>query len=153
MLLCTKGSSPPIVPKWFYLSAFKSMNHPVPEFDPFTLIGTLSLGNTVWPESSWIFVEFMNWISGISIKSLCPAFIYPSCKNQWLPKDSMMIGVIEIIVMMTIEAVIKRHIVDIERKDISRFAFEWRLETFLKFGIILKIINFWSDHNLKSQNW
>jgi hypothetical protein len=54
----------------------------------------------------------------------------------------MMIGVIEMIVMMTIEAVIKRHIVDIERKDISRFPFEWRLDTFLKLGIISKLINF-----------
>jgi hypothetical protein len=54
----------------------------------------------------------------------------------------MIIGVMEMMVMMTIEAVIKRHIVDIERKDISLFPFECRLDTFLMFGIISKLINF-----------
>ncbi len=51
----------------------------------------------------------------------------------------MMIGVIEIIVIITIEAVISKHIVDIERQDINLLLFELRLDIFLKFGIILII--------------
>jgi hypothetical protein len=54
----------------------------------------------------------------------------------------MIIGVIEIIVMITIDAVINRHIVDIERKDISLLPFDCKLDTFLMFGIISKLINF-----------
>jgi hypothetical protein len=36
----------------------------------------------------------------------------------------MMMGVIDMIVMMTIDAVMRRHIVDIERHDMRRLLFE-----------------------------
>lgn len=48
----------------------------------------------------------------------------------------MIIGVIEIIVMITIEAVINKHIVDIERHDINLLLLELRVDIFLIFGII-----------------
>ncbi len=91
--------------------------------------------------SSW--TEFMPSVLNPFVQHL---FIL-TIKYIHLPKDNMIIGVIEMIVMMTIEAVIKRHMVDIDRNDINLFPLEWRLETFLKFGIISKIINFWSNHN------
>jgi hypothetical protein len=49
-------------------------------------------------------------------------------------------GVIEIIVIITIEAIISRHIVDIERHDISRLLFDFKLHSFRTFGNILQSI-------------
>jgi len=48
----------------------------------------------------------------------------------------MIIGVIEIMVIITIDAVISKHIVDIERHDIKRFPLECRLDILRKLGII-----------------
>lgn len=46
-------------------------------------------------------------------------------------------GVMEIIVIITIEAIIKRHIVDIDNHDIKLLLFDFSPHIFLMFGIIL----------------
>lgn len=51
----------------------------------------------------------------------------------FLPKDKIIIGVIDIIVIITIDAVINKHIVDIERHDIKRLLFECNFDILLKF--------------------
>lgn len=53
-----------------------------------------------------------------------------------LPKDNIMIGVIDIIVIITIDAVINKHIVDIDKHDIKRLLFECNFDILRKFGNI-----------------
>ena len=47
-----------------------------------------------------------------------------------------MIGVIDMIVIITIDAVINKHIVDIDKQDIKRLLFECSLDILRKFSNI-----------------
>lgn len=49
------------------------------------------------------------------MRSRCPFFIYPS--------ERIMIGVMEMIVIMTMEARMSKHIVDNDNNDINRLLF------------------------------
>lgn len=64
---------------------------------------------------------------------LSPLSSYQHC----LPKDNMIIGVIEIIVIITMEAVMSRHMVDIERQDIRRLLLDCSLDILRRFSSIL----------------
>lgn len=69
-------------------------------------------------------------VSNLSDLHLFPLSIY----LQLLPKDNIMIGVIDMIVIITIDAVINKHIVDIDKQDIKRLLFECSLDILRKFG-------------------
>lgn len=71
-------------------------------------------------------------VSNLSDLHLFPLSIY----LQLLPKDNIMIGVIDMIVIITIDAVINKHIVDIDKQDIKRLLFECSLDILCKFGNI-----------------
>lgn len=71
-------------------------------------------------------------VSNPSVLRLSPLSIY----QQILPKDNMIIGVIDMIVIITIEAVINRHMVDIDRQDISLLLFDCNFDILRKFSSI-----------------
>ncbi len=50
-----------------------------------------------------------------------------------------MIGVIEIIVIITIDAIISIQIVEIDKKDIKLLLLEFKLHIFLTFGNIIQL--------------
>lgn len=47
-----------------------------------------------------------------------------------IPNDNIIIGVIDIIVIITIDAIINKHIVDIDKHDIKRFDFDFKPNNF-----------------------
>jgi hypothetical protein len=49
----------------------------------------------------------------------------------------MIIGVMEMIVIMTIEAIINKHIVDTDRQDINLLLLDFKLHIFTQFGNII----------------
>ncbi len=52
----------------------------------------------------------------------------------------MMIGVIEIMVIITIDAVINKHMVDIDKHDIKRLLFECKPDILRKLGSMVGIV-------------
>lgn len=75
-------------------------------------------------------------VLNLFVLRLFPLSIY----QHILPNDNMIIGVIDMIVIITIEAVISRHIVDIDKQDINRLLFECSFDILRKFGNILEIL-------------
>ena len=47
-----------------------------------------------------------------------------------IPNDKIIIGVIDIIVIIIIDAIINKHIVDIDKHDIKRFDFDFKPNSF-----------------------
>lgn len=96
------------------------------------LVSVIQFGQKV--NQSWLnsWTKLQVTVSNLSDQHLSLLSIY----LQLLPKDKIMIGVIDMIVIITIDAVINKHIVDIDKHDIKRLLFECSLDIFCKFSNI-----------------
>lgn len=117
------------VPRCCYCSSLRSINQALALW--LLMIALVeSRGIVTWPESSEILLELRKPLRGVKSTSLWPALISPSPK--------MIIGVIEMIVIMMIDAKTNKHIVETERQLSNELLLILTVHSFLYIVIITK---------------